>query len=149
TLESQRASRGRHVRGVDVVLQPDRNSVQRTPKPSLRTLAVTLLSLAQGVWIDRHHRVQLLVVERDPRQILLDELARGDVPVRHRPPHVRDAGLDDVEFAARRAAQQRKKQNDWKRLHHRLGWRVWSTGWVTPSRPDSINMVSNTFCGPR
>jgi hypothetical protein len=95
------------------------DAVQRAAEPALRSFAIALLGLAQDVRIDRHHGVQLLVVERDPRQVLLNQLARRDAPARHRLLHVHDGGFDDVEFGSRRGAQLHKKQNDQKPLHHR------------------------------
>jgi hypothetical protein len=117
--------------------------VQRTAQLSLRTLAIALLGFAQRVGIDRYYGVELFVVERDPLQVLLHQLARRDIPARHRPLHVRDARLDDVEFGLRCSTRHRKQQHDQQSLHHRpslknvlrpAGHVVAPLGAVLPSR---------------
>jgi hypothetical protein len=85
--------------------------------PSARSRS--LLGLAQHVRIDRDHGIELLVVQRDSRQVLLNQFARRDAPARHRLLHVRDAGFDDVEFGPRLGNYRRKKQNGQKPLHYR------------------------------
>ena len=94
-VEDERAAGRRHVGRVDVVLQRDRDAVQRAARLPLRPLAVPLLGLAKGLAVDRDGRVELVLVDGDSRQALEDEIARRYPPLLHRRPHLRDRGLDD------------------------------------------------------
>ena len=47
--------------------------------------------------IDGQRGVQPIFVDRQANQVLLDQLARGDLPLRHRRLHLRDRRLDDGE----------------------------------------------------
>ena len=69
-LERERAARGPHERRVDVVLQRDRDPVQRSADPSLRALAIALVSELECLRIDRDRRVQLVLVGADAHQVL-------------------------------------------------------------------------------
>jgi hypothetical protein len=100
---------------VNVVLHGDGDAVQRAAQLSLRPLAIALLGFAQRVRVDRHHCVELFVIERDAREILLHQLARREATLRHRLLHVCDARFDGLEFARRR--ERRKQQNDQPSLH--------------------------------
>ena len=96
-LERHRAAGGRHVGRVDVVLERDRNAVQRAADLALRALAVALVGFLQRVGIDRERGVEAIFVERDARQVLLHEIARRRAPLLHRLAQVGDRRLDDVE----------------------------------------------------
>ena len=121
-IERERAAGRGHTGCVNVVFQGDGNTVQRAADSSLRTFAIALVGIAQCVGTYHDHRVELSVVDGDPRQILPNQLARGDAPTLHCALHVRYAGFDEVEFAARRNSQRRQKQQHQQTLH--VGTRV-------------------------
>ena len=107
--ERQRPAGGRQIGGLDVVLQRDRNAVQRSANLSGRALAIALVRFLQRIRIDGDRRVQLVLIRGDADEVLQHELVRGDAPVFQRGLHVGDAGLDDVErFAASVSSQRRR-----------------------------------------
>ena len=65
-----------------VVLQPDRDAVQRTAHLALRALAVALVGELQRVRVHRDRGVQPVLVHRDAREVLLDDLMRRTRPSR-------------------------------------------------------------------
>ena len=65
---------------MDVVLERDRDAVQRTAYAAGGALAIAFVRLVQGPGIDGDDRVQAILVERDAEQRLLDELPGGDSP---------------------------------------------------------------------
>src|SRR2546422_11750561 len=75
-IERHRTARRRHVGGVNDVLERDRNPMQRTPQPSAGAFPIQLLCFFQRIRIDGNRGVKLSIVERDPGQILLNQLAR-------------------------------------------------------------------------
>ena len=66
--ERQRAAGRRHVGRVDVVLERDRDAVQRTAHFARRALAVALVGLLERARVDRDRRVQPVLVDRDARR---------------------------------------------------------------------------------
>ena len=111
--ERQCAAGGRHVRGVDVVLERDRDAMQRTAHLARPALAVEGVGLVEGARIDRDRGVDPVFVEGDAQQVLRHQLARGDPPGGHRRLHLRNRRLDDLErFACprRRAGREQCEQ---------------------------------------
>ncbi len=53
------------------------------------------LGFFQRVWVDGNGRVQLVFIERDPGEVLQDQLSRGDAPRPHGRLHLRDRGFYD------------------------------------------------------
>ena len=97
TLEGERAARGGHVDRLDVVLDRDRNAVQRPPVFAVRALAVERVGLLKRPRVDDHDCIELLVVGRDSRKVLQDELARCRGAARQGLLHSRDRGFHDAE----------------------------------------------------
>ena len=95
--KGERAAGGGHVRGVDVVLERDRNAVQRTAQLALRALAIERVGFLERLRIHGQRRVQPVFVGRKPNQVLLDQLPRRDLSLGHRRLHLRDRRLDDGE----------------------------------------------------
>jgi hypothetical protein len=116
-VEGEHAAGRRHVDGVDVVLQRDRDAVQRSAHQAPRPLAIALVGLAQRARVDRDDGVQPILVERDAQQVLLHDLARRGAPLLHRAAHVRDARLDHGEGLARRRGLCRRRTS--RRLRER------------------------------
>ena len=94
--ERQRAAGRRHVGGVDVVLQRDRDAVQRTAQLAGGALAIERVGLLERARVDDDRRVQAILVGAEPHQILTDERARRQPARRHRRAHLRDRRFDDV-----------------------------------------------------
>ena len=68
--KGQRAAGGRHVGGVNVVLERDRDTVQRTADASGAALAVALVGLLEGTRVHVQRRVQPIFVQPDAGQRL-------------------------------------------------------------------------------
>ena len=100
-LERQRAAGRPHERRLDVVLQRDRDAVQRTANLSLRALAIALVGDLERLRVDRDRRVQRVLVQRDAHQILLDDLPRRDAAGLHRGLHLGNRRFDDGEGLVR------------------------------------------------
>ena len=66
---------------------------------ALSAFAIALIGFAQRVRIDCDDRVELLVVEGDPCQVLLNQFARRGIAILHGPLHISDTGFDNVEFS--------------------------------------------------
>ena len=96
SLECQRAARRGHVRSVNVVLQRDRNSVQRPASPRLGALPVEAFGFRQRVRVHGDRRVQEVFVQGDPHQVLLYEIARGQAAFLHGRLQFRNRRLNDV-----------------------------------------------------
>ena len=75
--ERERAAGGRHVGRVDVVLERDRDPVQRSADASAGALAVERVGDRERVRVHRDDGVQPVLVERDAREVLQHDLARG------------------------------------------------------------------------
>ena len=82
---------------VDVVLERDRNAVQRSADAALRALAIERVGVGERVRVHRDRGVQLVLVGRDAGEVLLHDLVRRRAPGLHRRLHVGDAGLEDTE----------------------------------------------------
>ena len=95
--EHQRPAGGRHVGGVDVVLERHRDAVERAAQLALRAFTIELVGLLERLGIDGQRRVQAILVHRDPHQVLLDQLTGGHLAFRHRRLHLRNRRLDDRE----------------------------------------------------
>ena len=66
----------------------------------LRALAVARVGFLERVRVHRDDRVQLVLVGRDAREVLLHDLARGDALLLHRRLHFRDRRFDHAERLA-------------------------------------------------
>jgi hypothetical protein len=122
--EHQRAAGRRHVGGVDVVLERDRDAVQRSAELALRALAIERVGLGERVRIDGQCGVEPIFVHRNPDQVLLDQLARGDLLLRHRLHHLRDGRLDHGEapllpLHAERECRHQQRENEGGSFHAR------------------------------
>ena len=87
--EAKRAAGGRHVGGVVVVLDQDRDAVQRPAHFLVGALAIQRVGFFARARVDHHDRVQprpRLVVGLDARQVRLDQPARRDAARRPAPP---------------------------------------------------------------
>ncbi len=80
SLQRQRPRRGRHVGGIEIVLDDQRNAVQRPAEARLGKARVERIGGGQGVWVDHDDRVErraFLVVRLDAVDIHLDQLMAG------------------------------------------------------------------------
>ena len=91
--EGQRPAGGRHERGVDVVLQRDRDAVQRAADLAGRALAVEGVGLLQRLVVDGDDGVDGVLIHRDAGQVLRDDLARRGAPCPSSPPASRESWL--------------------------------------------------------
>jgi hypothetical protein len=82
---------------VDVVLERDRNAVERPAHAAGRPLAIERVGLLEGARVDREGGVQSVFVEREPHEVLLNELMRGETARLHGRLQVRDRRFDDGE----------------------------------------------------
>ncbi len=86
----------------------------------LRALTIEVLGFLQSVAVDRDRRVELVLIERDPREALQNQLSRSDPSLLHRRPHLRNRGLDDSERNPRgsgreqRCREQNQQRDDGK-----------------------------------
>jgi hypothetical protein len=64
----------RHVGGVNVVFQRDRNAVQRPADPAGRALAIERVGVLEGARVDGDSRVHAVLVQREAHEVLLHEL---------------------------------------------------------------------------
>jgi hypothetical protein len=101
-LERHRPAGGRHVAGVDVVLECHRDAVQRPAQLAGRAFGIEPIGLLQRLGVDRQRGVHAFLVERDPPQVLLHQLARGHAAVGHGLLHLGEARLDHRERRRRR-----------------------------------------------
>ena len=69
------------------------------PARGLGTLPIARLRLGERAGVDRHHRVQPILVDGDAREVLGNERVRRHPAVRHRLPHLWDGRFDDRELA--------------------------------------------------
>jgi hypothetical protein len=111
--ESQGTTGCRHVGRVDVVLQSDRDAVQRSANPSLRSLAIERFRFLQSLRIDDHHRVELVFVRGDAREMQERELSRCHAALSHRALHLGDGRLAHDELTLTLSG----KQQGGKRKH--------------------------------
>ena len=88
SIKRERASGGRHVGCVDIVFEGDGYAVQRPTDLALRALAIESLGFLDRMKVHYDHRIELVLVCRDAREILLDDLARGYAAFRHRSLHL-------------------------------------------------------------
>ena len=116
-LERDRAARGADVGGVNVVLEGDRNAVQRSADLARLMLPIETIGLFERLRVDRDHRVQLVVVERDALQVLLDHVTRAGSAVQHRLLQFGNCRLDDGEGNGGRGRRGRRRA----RAHGRAG----------------------------
>ena len=102
------------MRRVDVVLESDRDAVERTAHTTLGALLVESVRLCERVGVDRDRRVHALLIEGDAQEVSLDQCTRGEVPFLHRALHLGDGRLDDVEAlpagVKRRAGREQRSQ---------------------------------------
>jgi hypothetical protein len=79
------------------ISERDENAGERAAQRALRALAIEGVGLLEHARIHRDDGLELILVERDPRQVCDDQLARRQAPVRQRLAQLGDAGLDDGE----------------------------------------------------
>ncbi len=96
-FESKRTTGGAHVRGLDIVLQRNRDAVQRPAYAAVRALAVQSIGFLERMGIDRDRGVKLVLISGDSGKILQHQLARGDALSRQRFADLRDGRLYDAE----------------------------------------------------
>ena len=101
TRKRQRTPGRRHIRRVNVVLEGDRDSVQRAADLALRAFTIPLVRLLQRMGVHRDDRIQPVLVHRDSRKVLVDDLARRGAPLLHRSPHLGDSGFNHRERLGR------------------------------------------------
>ena len=90
--ERDRSAGRRHVRGRVVVLDDNRDAVQRPARAARGALAVERVGLVERVRVERDHRVERrpgVVVGADARQVGFDEVARCHGARRPSPPAAR------------------------------------------------------------
>src|SRR5215471_14855722 len=90
------------VSGVDVVLEQDRNAVQRSPHIAHSSEPVGLPGERQGIRVDLEHRMDTwaaLIQPLDAAQVIASQLHRGQLSRAHHRLELRDGGF--VEMAGR------------------------------------------------
>jgi hypothetical protein len=87
---------------VDVVLERNRNPVQRTAHAAGCAFTIAIIGLLQRVRIDVDRRLQRLLIHPQPGKIHLDELVRTESALLHCLAHLRDRGFDERERLRRR-----------------------------------------------
>jgi hypothetical protein len=106
--------------------------------------------------IDRDHRVELAVVERDALQILLDHVPRAGSTIEHRLLHLGNRRLDDAEGGRRRGSaggvacrgSDREKDDAGQEIFHgRNNSRFSKT--PRPQRPQKANICVYFTTRPR
>ena len=88
-----------------VVLERNRNAVERSAHATVGPLTVESVRLRECVGVDGDRGVHALLVEGDAQEVGLDQFARGDATVGHRTLHVGDGRLDHVEGLDRGVAR--------------------------------------------
>jgi hypothetical protein len=109
--ECERArTRAETVGGVDVVLEQDRNAVQRTARPFAAALRVEPAGngLRVRVQLEDAREVEPLVDAPDAPQVDVHELARGQAARLHHPLQPRDRGAGDLEVDVEMRLQDRR-----------------------------------------
>ena len=99
--EAQGAAGGRHAGGIDVVLEQDRNAVQRADRPRRLELRIQVIGDLQRFGIDQDNGVQgwtALIIGIDARQIHFGQPAGSQPALPHRGMDVLDGRLDQVEL---------------------------------------------------
>ena len=112
--EHRVAARGRHADGVDVVLDGDRNAVQKAAAASCLALLIELARDLGGARVDREHGAEartLFVVGLDALQVQTDEPLVGQHAGVHGGVDVGDAGGEEIERARLGARILRGKKN--------------------------------------
>ncbi len=77
--------------------------MKRPANPSRGALTVALVRLFECMRVDVDDRVQPILVQRDSRERLLDQLVRRHAVALERHAHVRDRGFYDGESSLLRA----------------------------------------------
>jgi hypothetical protein len=95
--------------------------MKRTADLPVATFTIARVGFVERVVVDDHHRVEGLVVHRDARQVLEQQLARGDAPLFHGGAHLRDARFDDGEAPAVRRGRVRRGRAGFGTVG---GWRL-------------------------
>src|SRR6185295_7997535 len=109
----------RHVDRRVIVLDDDRDAVQRPADAAGATLGVEGTGLFERLWIERDHRVEarpFVVVRLDAGEVLLDEVVRRHRTDPLRGEQLEDRLLADVEGGRGRGRRQRRDQADLRRL---------------------------------
>ena len=107
--EGQRPAGGRHEGGVDVVLERDRDAVQRPADLAGGALAIERVGLFQRLVVDGDDGVDRVFVHRDAREVLRDDLARGGASLLHRRLHLGNRGFHDRERGTGRFGGRRRR----------------------------------------
>ncbi len=85
------------VGGEDVVLQGDRDTVQRAANFALGSFPIAFDGLFDGFGIDCESGVEFVFVGGDADEVLRDEFPGGNAPLLHGGPHVGYGGFFDLE----------------------------------------------------
>ena len=101
-LERQRAAGRRHVGGRVVVLEDERNTVERSTDAAGPPLVIERGRLIERRRIERDERVDGPLVGLDAREIQLNQSPRGHRAVAQRPLQIGDVLLGDIERRGRR-----------------------------------------------
>src|SRR6185503_8432533 len=96
-LEGDRAARGRHVGGVDIVLERDGDAVEGTPYPTLSALTIPGVRLLEHPRIHHDDCLELILVKSDPREVFDDDLTGRDATVGQGLAQLGDPGFDHRE----------------------------------------------------
>ncbi len=100
---------------MNVVFEGDRDPVQRPSDAPFPAFPVELFGLLEGAGVDADHGVEPVLVQRNPGQVLLDQLP-GSCPARfQRGPHVGNRCFDHGEsggLAVGRYSRQDASQKD-------------------------------------
>jgi hypothetical protein len=86
---------------VDVVLESDRDAVERASDSPGAPFAVALVGVGERTRVDRDRCVQPIFIGRDSQERLGDNVSRRGATLFHGEPHLIDRCLDDGETGFR------------------------------------------------
>lgn len=119
--QRNRSGGRRHLQRFVVVFDQHGNAVQWTSRAARAALGIECVSDRQRLGIDRDDRVQrrpVLVVRRDPRQVVFDQLPGRHLPRLHRRLQFRNRLFHHVEARGRRPRRLRGWTDDEKARHY-------------------------------
>jgi len=111
--------------------------LQRAADSSLGPLAIELVGLFERPRVDDNRRVQAILVQPEPRQVLTDELTRGELTTRHGVAHLLDRRFDDAEGRPLSANDEHRREKGYDGQRQRALHRVnlserWRGGLACP-----------------